>query len=602
MVVNFMRIRTARMSRWVGVFACTIATLPLFHFALGTIDLREAVQVYTGKSANELMAAKACSQAVTQAFPHIWNRKKNAHAQYVRERNAKNSKINFTNVARKNAYDYFEPEWTCEDEVRLGKGVVSSGDGPKFVCGSDVLASTKECIVYSIGSNYDFSFEYAVNKIAPQCEIHTFDGTLDLTKRALPEGLKEKNIHFHNWNIVSDCRSEELAKLNSPSHCVFDSLQKLNHHESTMINWLKIDCEGCEFTVIPKFTGSSVKIDQIMIEVHGTNALRIESLFSSLHNAGMMIFHKERNHWGCDGYRCVEYSLISSSYAQKVLHTFLNTKDRWMFDLHKLSTSKGPKSQGAQDQYFQHIFAKIGTTNRYFVEFGFNEPSYTSGGPGANTWNLYDSGWRGLLLDGTRENAEINLHAHHLFEKNIGSILDKYNVPKELDLLSCDMDSHDIFVLRGILNSGYRPRVFTTEYNSNYPLEYAITLIDPTLLGVDVSTYDFTFKGCSWGGSASAFRLIAEKFGYSLIGRVAVLDLVWLRNDLIEDDWDVPPFEWFFRDAPLGKLHHFKQTSKEIFDHLVDFSVLEKTGSVQEAKEAAAAKLENSGLACFSGL
>uniref|UniRef100_A0A7S0KEF8 Methyltransferase domain-containing protein n=1 Tax=Ostreococcus mediterraneus TaxID=1486918 RepID=A0A7S0KEF8_9CHLO len=339
MVVNFKRIRTARMSRWVGVFACTIATLPLFHFALGTIDLREAVQVYTGKSANELMAAKACSQAVAQAFPHIWNRKKNAHAQYVRERNAKNSKINFTNVARKNAYDYFEPEWTCEDEVRLGKGVVSSGDGPKFVCGSDVLASTKECIVYSIGSNYDFSFEYAVNKIAPQCEIHTFDGTLNLTKRALPEGLKEKNIHFHNWNIVSDCRSEELAKLNSPSHCVFDSLQKLNHHESTMINWLKIDCEGCEFTVIPKFTGSSVKIDQIMIEVHGTNALRIESLFSSLHNAGMMIFHKERNHWGCDGYRCVEYSLISSSYAQKVLHTFLNTKDRWMFDLHKLSTS-----------------------------------------------------------------------------------------------------------------------------------------------------------------------------------------------------------------------------------------------------------------------
>lgn len=104
------------------------------------------------------------------------------------------------------------------------------------------------------------------------------------------------------------------------------------------------------------------------------------------------------------------------------------------------------------------------------------------------------------------------------------------------------------------------------------------------------------------GGSASAFRLIAEKFGYTLIGRVSLLDLVWLRTDLIEDNWDVPPFEWFFRDAPLGKLHHFKQTSNEIFDYLVDFNVLEKTGSVQEAKEAAGAKLGNSGLACFNGL
>jgi hypothetical protein len=88
--------------------------------------------------------------------------------------------------------------------------------------------------------------------------------------------------------------------------------------------------------------------------------------------------------------------------------------DYWLVDLHRFSGSKGQKSQGAQDQYFERIFAKTGTTNHYFVEFGFNEPNYTSGGSGANTWNLYDSGWRGLLLDGSRENTEINLHAHYL--------------------------------------------------------------------------------------------------------------------------------------------------------------------------------------------
>jgi len=281
---------------------------------------KEAVPL--GYTPGIFFEANAPHQVVDDVFTRIWNRKKNTHAQYVRERDAHHSKINFTTVNPKKAYDYFEPEWNCEDEVRLGQHVVSPGDGPKFVCGVSVLASTEGCIVYSIGSNYDFSFEYAVNKIAPQCEIHTFDGTLNLTKRALPEGLEGKNIQFHNWNIVSDCRSEELAKFNSPSLCVADSLRRLGHHEST-ITWLKIDCEHCVYTVMAEFVESSVRIDQIMIEIHGTNALKIKRLFSSLHNAGMMIFHKERNHWGCQGYKCVEYSLMTSDYAKSVLRAFL---------------------------------------------------------------------------------------------------------------------------------------------------------------------------------------------------------------------------------------------------------------------------------------
>lgn len=103
-------------------------------------------------------------QSMDEAFTRVWNRKNNTHAQYVLDRNAKNSKTDFT-VAELNAYDYFEPEWNCEDEVRLGSDIVSSGEVPKFVCGSDVLASMEVCIVYSIGINHDFSFdEHAVGQ------------------------------------------------------------------------------------------------------------------------------------------------------------------------------------------------------------------------------------------------------------------------------------------------------------------------------------------------------------------------------------------------------------------------------------------------------
>eukprot|EP00906_Rhabdomonas_costata_P017878 RCo026066 len=58
-------------------------------------------------------------------------------------------------------------------------------------------------------------------------------------------------------------------------------------------------------------------------------------------------------------------------------------------------------AQGYQDQILRSIFRCIGATNKYFVEFGFNDASYEirGTGSGANTYGLYVDGWRGLLLD-----------------------------------------------------------------------------------------------------------------------------------------------------------------------------------------------------------
>ena len=55
------------------------------------------------------------------------------------------------------------------------------------------------------------------------------------------------------------------------------------------------------------------------------------------------------------------------------------------------------QSQGAQDYIIADIFDRIGVTNGYYVEIGFNSPTF-EGGTGANTWALHRRGWRGLLL------------------------------------------------------------------------------------------------------------------------------------------------------------------------------------------------------------
>lgn len=281
------------------------------------------------------------------------------------------------------------------------------------------------------------------------------------------------------------------------------------------------------------------------------------------------------------------------------------TGDLWVEILHGQSNRIDSKSQGSQDTYLETIFQKVGETNRFFVEFGFNEDNYTSGGSGANTWNLYDKGWRGLLLDGNRTNKVINLHNHYLFANNIGGILKQYMVPQHLDYLSCDMDSHDLFVFEAILRDGFRPRIVTTEYNANYPLGLAISQIDPTLSDDRVQGYNFEFKGCAWGASASALKIVADTYGYTLIGRVGILDLVWIRNDLIQLEWKIPRFEWFFDDGRLGSndfLLHEPQESREIFNYLVDYSEYALHKNLENAKKAAEERIMTLNTQCFAAL
>tara|TARA_B110001452_G_scaffold16211_1_gene13301 strand:- start:2433 stop:2918 length:486 start_codon:yes stop_codon:yes gene_type:complete len=122
-------------------------------------------------------------------------------------------------------------------------------------------------------------------------------------------------------------------------------------------------------------------------------------------------------------------------------------------------------SQGGQHHVLRWLFKTIGTTNRYYVEFGFN-PNEHCRGSGPNSCSLWLEGWDGLLLDGNSHNESINLHTHFLSSANIVSLFRRYRVPESPDYVSVDIDSTDLWILRSILASVYRPRVISVEFNS----------------------------------------------------------------------------------------------------------------------------------------
>ena len=103
-------------------------------------------------------------------------------------------------------------------------------------------------------------------------------------------------------------------------------------HLAAVAGWGALgDClEGCEYAAMPPLfeliASGKIKVDQVLIELHHTKVGRrlrgdfgrtLQRFFAAADTAKLRITHKERNQWGCDGYRCVEYALVSEAFLRE---------------------------------------------------------------------------------------------------------------------------------------------------------------------------------------------------------------------------------------------------------------------------------------------
>ena len=50
---------------------------------------------------------------------------------------------------------------------------------------------------------------------------------------------------------------------------------------------------------------------------------QLRAAFANASSCGLMLHHKERNAWGCNGHYCVEFSWVSEAHARRVFHAAL---------------------------------------------------------------------------------------------------------------------------------------------------------------------------------------------------------------------------------------------------------------------------------------
>lgn len=255
----------------------------------------------------------------------------------------------------------------------------------------------------------------------------------------------------------------------------------------------------------------------------------------------------------------------------------------WVEELGKQKFGSDTKSQSYQDALLDIIFENIGTTNKtpFCVEFGFNV-SELEAGSGANVARLIlDKKWDSLLLDGGNENHSINLYKHFLTSENICEIFKLYNVPKEPEYISIDVDSTDLWLFRSLLKE-YRAMVYSVEYNSNYPLNKAITFPN--------NSEEHWQNDCGYGASLKALTMVAAEHGYSLVWVVRKLDAFFVRDDLIEDGthMKVFPYEKWANCTNLRSHGTLKDFSKASI--YLDYEVFASSGGDVEASKKAAYK------------
>ena len=172
-------------------------------------------------------------------------------------------------------------------------------------------------------------------------------------------------------------------------------------------------------------------------------------------------------------------------------------------------------SQNGEDGMIAEIFSRIGTRDKFFVEFGIED------GTENNTRLLLESGWNGVWLDANKEataraadtfhsfiaSGALKIVNHPVTKDNVNILLESNDVPRTFDFLSLDIDQNTHHVWQSLQ---FTARACCVEYNAAIP---------PVLeLGAPYDPEKF-WDGTNWfGAGLGALENIGRRKDLDLVG------------------------------------------------------------------------------------
>lgn len=139
-------------------------------------------------------------------------------------------------------------------------------------------------------------------------------------------------------------------------------------------------------------------------------------------------------------------------------------------------------SQNGEDGILDVLRGQLTTTNRYFVEIGSSDGLQNN-----SAWLVFVEYLNGLMVEGDPAlveriqrmvvNYSIGAECLQMFV-SLDSIADlKARVfHLDPDIFSLDIDGNDYYVAKGLIDAGFRPRIFVVEYNAVFGPERSATI------------------------------------------------------------------------------------------------------------------------------
>jgi len=173
-------------------------------------------------------------------------------------------------------------------------------------------------------------------------------------------------------------------------------------------------------------------------------------------------------------------------------------------------------SQNGEDGIIDYLCSKLTETNKYFIEIG------CSNGIENNTAFLaFVKKYSGLWIDGDQEEIKkaqkvlpfyVRISQLFVNQSNLKQ-LDALALFKNPDVLSLDIDGNDYYILKLLLENGYKPKIIIVEYNSAYGPEKSMTIKYDENFNMYKSKFPFLYYGVSIRG----WQNLLNNFNYKFI-------------------------------------------------------------------------------------
>jgi hypothetical protein len=198
------------------------------------------------------------------------------------------------------------------------------------------------------------------------------------------------------------------------------------------------------------------------------------------------------------------------------------------------------QSQHGEDGIIRYLFSEAGFTNRYFLEFGF-------GAAQSNCLRLImHEKFRGLFIDGSEEQSRlleaatrnfgiqgIRAACRFLDRDNLEETIHLGNLPRDLDLMSIDVDGNDYWFWERI--DFLEPRIVVIEYNAMLGPELSLTV--PYDKEFNFHATEQNEAGTFWGASLRALEKLGCRKNYRLVGCDSTgVNAFFLHQDVAADN------------------------------------------------------------------